>query len=101
MRRSRFVLGVLAVLCSMAAVLPAASQARTRHVSIISVPNPIDSGDPVVIVGHLSAPGNANRRVNLFHRLPNQFRFSFVQSGQTDSHGNYLITRGPGVVDTN
>jgi len=24
-----------------------------------------------------------------------------VQSAQTDSHGNYLITRGPGVVDTN
>ena len=101
MRRSRFVLGVLAALCSLAAVLPAGAQARTHRVSIIAVPNPIDSGDPVVIVGHVSAPGNANRRVNLFHRLPNQFRFSFVQSVQTDSHGNYLITRGPGVVDTN
>ncbi len=101
MRRSRFVLGVLAALCSLAAVLPAGAQARTRHVSITAVPNPIDAGDPVVIVGHLSAPGNANRRVNLFHRLPNQFGFSFVQSVRTDSHGNYLITRGPGVVDTN
>jgi hypothetical protein len=101
LRRSRFVLGVLAALCSLAAVLPAGAQARTHHVSIVAVPNPIDAGDPVVIVGHLSGPGNAHRRVNLFHRLPNQFRFSFVQSVQTDSHGNYLMTRGPGVVDTN
>jgi hypothetical protein len=94
-------LGVLAALCSLAVVLPAGAQARTHHVSIVAVPNPIDAGDPVVIVGHLSGPGNAHQPVNLFHRLPNQFRFSFVQSVQTDSHGNYLITRGPGVVDTN
>ena len=78
MRRSRFVLGVLAALCSLAAVLPAAGEAH--HVSIIAVPNPIDAGDPVVIVGHLSARGNAGRKVNLFHRLPNQSGFSFVQS---------------------
>ena len=51
MRRSRFVLGVLAALCSLAAVLPAGAQARTHHVSIIAVPNPIDAGDPVVLVG--------------------------------------------------
>jgi hypothetical protein len=101
LRRSRFALGVLAALCSLAAVLPVGAQARTHHVSIIAVPNPIDAGDPMVIVGHVSGPANANRRVNLFHRLPNQFRFSFVQSVQTDSHGNYLIPRGPGVVDTN
>jgi hypothetical protein len=94
-------LGALAALCSLAAVVPVGAQARTHHVSIIAVPNPIDAGDPVAIVGHLSGPGNSNQRVNLFHRLPNQFRFSFVQSVQTDSHGNYLITRGPGVVDTN
>jgi hypothetical protein len=101
LRRSRLALGVLAALCSLAAVLPAGAQARTRHVSIIAVPNPIDAGDPVVIVGHLSGPGNANRRVNLFHRLPNRFRFTFVQAVRTDSHGNYLITRRAGVVDTN
>jgi hypothetical protein len=101
MRRSRFVLGVVAALCALAAVAPVGAQAATRHVSIIAVPNPIDSGDPVVIVGHLSGPGNGHRRVNLFHRLPSQFRFSFVQSVQTDAHGNYLVTRGPGVVDTN
>ena len=76
MRRSRFALGVLAALCSLAAMLPGGAQARTHQVSIIAVPNPIDAGDPMVIVGHVSGPGNANRRVNLFHRLPNQFRFS-------------------------
>ena len=36
MRRSRFVLGVLAALCSLAAVLPAGAQARTHHVSIVA-----------------------------------------------------------------
>jgi hypothetical protein len=101
LRRSRFVLGAVAALCTLAAVVPAGTQARTHRVSIIAVPNPIDAGDPVVIVGHLSGPGNGNRRVNLFHRLPNQPRFTFVQSVQTDSHGNYLMTRGPGVVQTN
>ena len=101
MRRSRFMLGVLAALCSLVALLPAAAPAATHRVSIVAVPNPIDAGDPVVIVGHVFGPGNANRQVNLFHRLPNQFGFSFVQSVQTDGHGNYLITRKPGVVDTN
>jgi len=100
LRRSRLVLGAVAALC-LVALLPAGGQARTRHVSIVAVPNPIDAGDPVAIVGHLTGPGNANRQVNLFHRLPNQFGFTFVQSVQTDAHGNYLITRGPGVVDTN
>jgi hypothetical protein len=101
LRRSRFVLGAVAALCTLAAIMPAGTQAATHRVSIVAVPNPIDAGDPVVIVGHVSGPGNANRRVNLFHRLPNQPRFTFVQSVQTDGHGNYLITRGPGVVDTN
>jgi hypothetical protein len=101
LRRSRFVLCALAALCSLVTLLPAGTQAATRHVSIVAVPNPIDAGDPVVIVGHLSGPGNANRRVNLFHRLPNQSRFTFVQSVRTDSHGNYLMTRAAGVVDTN
>jgi hypothetical protein len=101
LRRSRFTLGALVALCSLAAVLPVGAQARTHHVSIVAVPNPIDAGDPVVIVGHLTGPGNAHQRVNLFHRLSNQFAFSYVQSVQTDSHGNYLMTRRPGVVDTN
>jgi hypothetical protein len=101
LRRSRFVLGAVAALCALVVILPAGAQARVHHVSIVSVPNPIDAGDPVAIVGHLTGPGNANRKVNLFHRLPNQFAFTFVQSVSTDAHGNYLITRGPGVVDTN
>jgi hypothetical protein len=95
------VLGAVAALCALVVILPAGAQARVHHVSIIAVPNPIDAGDPVAIVGHLTGPNNTNRQVNLFHRLPNQFAFTFVQSVRTDAHGNYLITRGPGVVDTN
>jgi hypothetical protein len=92
---------LLAVLSLLAVVLPVGAQARTHQIGIQAIPNPIDAGDPMVIVGHLSGPGNANQQVNLFHHLPNQFGFSFVQSVRTDSHGNYLITRNPGVVTTN
>ena len=93
MRRSRYALGVLAALCSLAAVLPAGAQARTHHVSIIAVPNPIDAGDPVAIVGHVSGPGNANRRVNLFHRLPSQLRIERLDR-KTLSLDQQHIVRG-------
>ncbi|MDX6668553.1 MAG: hypothetical protein QOK04_1933 [Solirubrobacteraceae bacterium] len=100
-------LGLIAALAAVV-VLPAGAfarprphVARTHTISIQAIPNPIDAGDPLVIVGHLSGPGNANKTVNLFHRLPGQSRFSFVQSASTDANGNYAITRNAGVVDTN
>ena len=37
MRRSRIALGVLAALCSLAAVLPAGAQARTHRISIVAI----------------------------------------------------------------
>jgi hypothetical protein len=95
----RAVLGIGTALAigGLASVAPASS----RHVSIAAVPNPINAGDPVVIVGHLSGSSNSGQKVRLFHRLAGKRRFSFVQAVRTDSHGNYAIVRRPGVVDTN
>ncbi len=102
MRRFRcgWMLGAVVALV-MSVGLPAAAGASTHHVSIAAIPNAMDAGDPVVIVGHLAGSPNANQKVILFHHLPGQRGFSFVQSVSTDSHGNYVITRKPGVVETN
>ncbi len=94
--------GLIAVLAL--ALAPSASFARhvTPHKLTINVPkNPIDANDTLDIFGKLSAPNSANRTVVLYHRLPNQSRFTRVQRVQTDSAGLYVIHRVSGVVDTN
>lgn len=102
MRRFRcgLVVGIVAMSAMMGG-LASGAVASSHQLSIAAIPNPINAGDAVVIVGHLSGSPNANQKVNLFHRLAGQPGFSFVQSARTDSHGNYVITRKPGVVDTN
>ena len=100
-------LGLLAALALVAVPAGAfakphrAGVSQAHSISIKAIPNPIDAGDPLVVVGHLSGPANTNRVANLFHRLPGQARFSFVQSTRTDAGGNYLFNRNAGVVETN
>ncbi len=102
--RSRLSLlaGLIAVLAL--ALAPSASFARhvTPHKLTINVTkNPIDANDALDIYGKLTVPNSANRTVVLYHRLPNQSRFTRVQRVQTDSAGLYVIHRVSGVVDTN
>jgi len=92
-------LAAIAALVAVAA--PGGAFAAAHQVSITAVPNPIHAGDPMVIVGHLSGSPNANQKVNLFHHLPGQNGFSFVEQKRTDSNGNYVFTRKAGVVMTN
>ncbi len=102
--RPRFSLlaGLVAVLAL--ALAPSASFARhaTPHKLTINVTkNPIDAGDTLDIYGKVAAPNRADRTVVLYHRLPNQGRFTVVQRVKTDSAGLYVIRRAEGVVNTN
>ncbi len=78
-----------------------ASSAAAARLSITAVPNPSVAGLQVDIAGRLSGPAPARRRVVLWHRLPWQRSFHRVLATQTDSAGQYLIVRHPGVVETN
>lgn len=93
----------VAALCALAAVaLPVAASARPGPaLTIRAIPNPINAGDPLVIVGHLGGSANTRRLVRLFHRLAGQRSFSQVQTTRTDAAGNYVFVRQPGVVETN
>jgi hypothetical protein len=101
-------LGVI-VCFAAAAVVPAVSTARpaqnplpVRHrITINAAPNPIVTGDPVVIFGRLFGPLTANQTVTLFHRLAGQPRFTPVQATKTDVTGAYEFSRAEGVVTTN
>ena len=77
------------------ALLPAAAMAAKP--TITAAPNPITSGDPVVIYG-TADPGAT---VVLWHRINPARVFTVVQRTTADSAGRYEFTRADGVVTTN
>jgi hypothetical protein len=93
-----------AALTSMAgsglAAAPAVA-APAKHITINTAPNPIVSGDPVVIFGQLSAGNASGALVRLFHRIAGQPRFTLIGTTRTSSTGSYEFSRADGVVTTN
>jgi hypothetical protein len=100
-----------ALVAALALALPAAAPAkRHRHnpprhnhgLTIAAAPNPIDSGEPVLLYGQLNGPNHAGRRITLWHHLAGaRGGYTVVQRTTTDTNGFWSITRADGVVTTN
>ena len=101
-RRLLFVPLLLVILAAGGAARMASGDARRsdHRPTIAAAPNPATAGDPVIIFGHVPGAGGGVG-VTLWHRLPDQHRFSAVDTARTDARGNYVIVRRPGVVLTN
>jgi len=103
--RLRFaVLG--SVLCALAvAALPGIASAAPRHnhgLTINATPNPIPSGEGVLIYGQLNNPPVAGQTVILYHHVSGGLPgFSKIGTTTTNSTGFYEFTRAEGVVTTN
>ncbi len=92
-----------AALTSMAGsgLAAAPAVAAAKHITITAAPNPIVSGDPVVIFGQLTAKNDSGALVRLFHRIAGQPRFTLIGTTHTSSTGSYEFSRADGVVTTN
>jgi hypothetical protein len=93
---------------AVAAIAPAGAAGHVRRVpvaralTIHAQPNPIVTGDPVVIFGRLFGRNHADRLLVLyFHGAGSPIGFMPVQTTRTDSTGAYEFSRADGFVDTN
>jgi hypothetical protein len=98
-----------AVLASIVAVLgiaalPAIADAAPHHnhgLTIAATPNPIITGDGVLIYGQLNSTSPGDQKIVLYHRInPNSF-FTVIGTTTTSTTGFYEFTRAEGVVLTN
>jgi hypothetical protein len=103
---------LLAVLvAALALALPTAATAkRHRHhpphrnhgLTIAATPNPISTGEPVLIYGQLNGPNHGGRRITLWHHIAGaRGGFTVVQRTTTDANGFWSVQRAAGVVTTN
>jgi hypothetical protein len=102
----RLRLAVPASLLAMlvAAALPSIGSAAPKHnhgLTINVTPNPIMTGDSVLIYGQLNLKHPGNRLIVLFHRVNPSKHFSPVQTTHTTALGFYEFPRADGVVTTN
>jgi hypothetical protein len=93
--------GALTTLAGSGLAAAPASAAPAKLITITAAPNPIVSGDPVVIFGALTGKNDAGALVRLFHRVAGQPGFTQVQTTHTSTTGTYEFSRADGVVTTN
>lgn len=96
-----FVAAALTPLAVSGLAAAPASAAPLKHITINVAPNPIVTGDPVVIFGQLTGRNDANALIKLFHRVAGQARFTLVQTTHASPTGAYEFSRADGVVTTN
>ncbi|HEV3056250.1 MAG TPA: hypothetical protein VGX45_16430, partial [Solirubrobacteraceae bacterium] len=98
---------VLALLSSalVSIAIPAGALAHgPRHnhgVTIAATPNPILSGEAVLIYGQLNGSNHSGQTINLYHRVNPAHSFTLIGTTQTLANGFYEFTRAEGVVTTN
>lgn len=93
---------VLAIPASALAAKPRHTPPRHNHGLTLAVaPNPIVTGDPVLIYGQLNRADHAGKTIVLWHKIAGHARFTVVGHTRTDANGFYSFTRKPGVVVTN
>jgi hypothetical protein len=102
--RLRFVvlasaLSALAAVCAPGAAV--AAPVQDHGLTINATPNPIVSGDPVLIYGQLTGPDRANREIVLYHRVAGAAAFTSAGATRTNAAGFYEFTRAEHVVLTN
>lgn len=101
-----FGLTLMALVAVMFMAMPSKASAAVhpRHnhgLTIASTPDPITSGQGVLIYGRLEGPDNANRRIWLFHRINPAPQFTPIGVTRTNAQGFYEFVRADGVVKTN
>ncbi|MDQ6804220.1 MAG: hypothetical protein M3065_04500 [Actinomycetota bacterium] len=69
--------------------------------TIAATPNPIVSGDGVLIYGQLNTKNPGNQTIVLYHRVNPAPFFTVIGTTKTTSTGFYEFTRAEGVVLTN
>jgi hypothetical protein len=110
--RTRFLAGIaVPLLGCIALAAPGAASAATQHqrhyqyeghgLTIAATPDPITSGEGVMIYGQLHGRNNAGRRIVLFHRVFPAWGFSPVSITRTNAQGFYEFVRADGVVTSN
>lgn len=85
-------------------VLPAVAGAAPHHnhgLTIAATPNPIISGDGVLIYGQLNTANHGGQTIVLYHRINPSPVFTVISTTKTTSTGFYEFTRAEGVVLTN
>ena len=75
---------------------------RHNHgVTIAVTPNPILSGEGVLIYGQLNGPNHSGQPIYLYHRVAPSHGFTLIGTTKTSVNGFYEFTRVEGVVTTN
>lgn len=105
MRSRVAVLASLVAAIGLAAVPAAAVAAPHPHhnhgLTIAATPNPVLSGDAVLIYGKLEGANPGGQKIVLYHRIAKQPGFTVIGTTTTMSTGFYEFTRAEGVVLTN
>jgi hypothetical protein len=102
--RPRFVVPASLVAALGLAALPAVGHAAPKHnngLTINATPDPIVTGDQVMIYGQLNTDHPGNRLIVLHHRVNPASRFTVVERTRTNASGFYEFLRADGVVTTN
>ncbi len=102
--RPRFVVLASLIAALGLAVLPAVGNAAPNHnhgLTINATPDPIVTGDQVMIYGQLNTDHPGNRLIVLYHRVNPATQFSVVGTTRTNATGFYEFLRADGVVTTN
>lgn len=100
--RSAVLASVVAVLGLAAVATMAAAAPRHNHGLTIAVtPNPIISGEGVLIYGQLNTSNPGNQTIVLYHRIAPKPFFTVIGTTKTSPTGFYEFPRAEGVVLTN
>jgi hypothetical protein len=82
--------------------LASAAPRHNHHLTIAAAPNPVPSGDGVVIYGRLFGSSVSGQPIALYHHISGSGRgYTLVQTTTTDASGFYEFTRAEDVVTTN
>ncbi len=102
--RPRFAMLASLVAALAVAVAPGVAGAAPKHnhgLTINATPNPIVSGQGVLIYGQLKGSPVAGQPIVLYHRVGLARHFSVIGHTTTNSFGFYKFVRADGIVTTN
>jgi hypothetical protein len=103
-RLTTFAFGAAILATFLALAMPSHAAAAPRHnrgLTIQSTPDPSTAGQGVLIYGQLKGPGNADRRIVLYHRINPAPHFTPISVTRTNAAGFYEFVRADGIVISN
>jgi hypothetical protein len=75
---------------------------HNRGLTIAAAPDPISTGEPVLVYGQLDGANHAGQQITLWHNISGvPGGFTKVSKTTTDANGFWSIARADGVVTTN